>query len=146
MITEALIIGLIIGMIFYEKFDLSPGGVVTPGYLALFFGKPDRIFITIIIAFLVWIALGFLVKRFILYGRRRFLLALLLGFALKLIIEIFLQPNLELPFELVSIGYIIPGLIANEMVRQKPVKTILSLGIVTCITFIVLFFLERVIL
>jgi hypothetical protein len=51
-----------------------------------------------------------------------------------------------LPFELVSIGYIIPGLIANEMVRQKPVKTILSLGIVTCITFIVLFFLERVIL
>ena len=146
MITEALIIGLIIGMIFYEKFDLSPGGVVTPGYLALFFRKPDRIFITIIIAFLVWMALEFLVKRFILYGRRRFLLALLIGFALKLIIEIFVQPNLELPFELVSIGYIIPGLIANEMVRQKPVKTILSLGIVTCITFIVLFFLERVIL
>lgn len=146
MISEALIIGLIIGIIFYEKFDLSPGGVVTPGYFALYISNPERILITVIIALLVWLTLEFLVKRFILYGRRRFLLALLLGFLFKLFIEAFLQPKIELPVELISIGYIIPGLIANEMVRQKPIKTVLSLGIVTCLTFIVLFFLQRIIL
>ncbi len=140
-----MIIGLLIGMIFYEKFDLSPGGVVTPGYLSLFVRNPDRILITVLISLIAWLILEFLIKRFILYGRRRFLLALLLGFSIKIIVETFLQPNLVLPFELVSVGYIIPGLIANEMVRQKPPKTILSLGIVTCLTFLVLFILERVI-
>lgn len=144
MIIESLIIGLIIGILFYEKFDLSPGGVVTPGYLALFIDHPDRILITIIIALIVWFCLDFMVKRFILYGRRRFLFALLLGFLIKIIFENFLQPNFELPIELVSVGYIIPGLIANEMIRQKPIKTILSLGIVTCLTFLVLFLLEKV--
>jgi poly-gamma-glutamate biosynthesis protein PgsC/CapC len=142
-ITEALIIGIIIGILFYEKFDLSPGGVITPGYFALFIRYPGRILITLLIAFLVWLILEFLIKRFILYGRRRFLLALLLGFALKLIMEVFVQPNVQLPFDLISIGYIIPGLIANEMVRQKPVKTFISLGIVTFLTFIVLVVLER---
>lgn len=144
MIAESLIIGLIIGILFYEKFELSPGGVVTPGYLALFINYPYRILVTVAIALLVWLCLEFLVRRFILYGRRRFLLALLLGFSFKLITETFLQPNLNLPIELISVGYIIPGLIANEMVRQKPAKTILSLGIVTCLTFIVLFLLEKV--
>jgi gamma-polyglutamate biosynthesis protein CapC len=145
LITEALIIGLMVGMLFYEKFDLSPGGVVTPGYLALFINNPERILSTIIIALLIWLILKYLTKQFILYGRRRFLFSILLGFALKLIIEAFLQPNLKLPFEIISIGYIIPGIIANEMIRQKPIKTVFSLGIVTSITFIILFFIHKVI-
>lgn len=144
MITESLIIGLFIGMLFYEKFDLSPGGVVTPGYLALFIDAPDRIILTIILSLIIWLILEYLTKRLILYGRRRFLLALLLGFLLKIIVETFLQPNIGIPFELISVGYIIPGLIANEMVRQKPLKTILSLGIVTCLTFLVLVLIEHV--
>lgn len=114
MITESLIIGLFIGMLFYEKYDLSPGGVVTPGYLALFIDSPDRILVTIILSLIVWVILEHLTKRFILYGRRRFLLALLLGFLLKIIIETFLQPSIEIPFEFISIGYIIFGLIAMK--------------------------------
>jgi hypothetical protein len=40
-----------------------------------------------------------------------------------------------LKLDLHSIGYIIPGLIANEMGRQKIVSTLLGLGIVTLIVF-----------
>jgi hypothetical protein len=71
----------------------------------------------------------------ILYGRRRFLLAVVLSFFLKLLIETQIQPLDLMKLDLQSIGYIIPGLIANEMSRQKIVSTLLSLGVVTLIIF-----------
>ena len=35
--------------------------------------------------------------------------------------------------DLQTIGYLIPGLIANEMVRQKPLPTLAALVIVTSV-------------
>ncbi len=63
------------------------------------------------------------------------LLALVLGFLLKLAIDLIIQPMPLIRLDLQSIGYIIPGLIANEMSRQKVVPTLLSIGIVTLITY-----------
>lgn len=142
MVIESLLIGLIIGIIFYEIWGLSPGGVITPGYFALFIHQPNRIFVTVIIALIVWGILELLSRNFILYGKRKFLLALLLGFCGKLIIESFIQPLAFVHIDLLSVGYIIPGLMANEISRQNIVKTIAATGIVSVVVYFILLLLH----
>ncbi|MHC1738124.1 MAG: poly-gamma-glutamate biosynthesis protein PgsC [Ignavibacteriaceae bacterium] len=138
MITEALLVGLVIGIIYYELFDLSPGGVITPGYFALYADQPFRMLTTIAVALLTLVIINFLAKHLILYGKRKFLITLLTGFLLKMLLDFFLFPNINTGVELLTIGYIIPGLIANEMFRQSPLKTIYSLSIVTSVTYIII--------
>jgi poly-gamma-glutamate biosynthesis protein PgsC/CapC len=133
MIIEALFVGLVAGFLFYELWGLSPGGVIAPGYLALFVGEPGRIVSTLILALALWGLLELLSRRLILYGRRRLLLALLLGFCGKVLIERWLLPGAGIAVDLQTIGYLIPGLIANEMVRQKPLPTLAALVIVTTV-------------
>lgn len=135
MIIQLFIIGLVVGFIFYELTGISPGGVIAPAYFALFIYDPARIIMTICLALAVFLIIKFLSSFMILYGRRKFLLAVVLSFFLKLLIETQIQPMDVMKLDLQSIGYIIPGLIANEMGRQKIVSTLLSLGIVTMIIF-----------
>ncbi len=138
MVVEALFIGLVVGFLFYELAGYSPGGVVAPGYLALFIAEPDRIVVTVILSCVVWGLLHALSGYLILYGRRRLLLALLLGFCGTLAVERWIQPLGGIAMDLQSIGYIIPGLIAHEMVRQKVLPTLASLGIVTVLVAMIL--------
>jgi poly-gamma-glutamate biosynthesis protein PgsC/CapC len=107
--------------------------VIAPGYLALFVGEPGRIVSTLILALALWGLLELLSRRLILYGRRRLLLALLLGFCGKHLVEQWLLPGAGITLDLQTIGYLIPGLIANEMVRQKPLPTLAALVIVTSV-------------
>ena len=135
MIIQLFIIGLVIGFIFYELTGISPGGVIVPAYLALFMHEPQRIAMTIIIALVIYLIINFLGSYLILYGRRKFLLAVVLSFFLKLLIEARIQPISRMTIDLQSIGYIIPGIIANELGRQKIIPTLLSLGIVSLLIF-----------
>jgi len=141
-IIEALFIGLVVGFLYYEFVGLSPGGVVAPGYIALFIKQPDKIAVTLVIALIVWLIIKGLSGRLLLYGRRKLLVALLLGYCLKLIIEYWIQPLPVVTFDLQSIGFIIPGLIANEMTKQKVLPTLASLGIVSIIVFFILQLLQ----
>ncbi|MCG6913003.1 poly-gamma-glutamate biosynthesis protein PgsC [bacterium BMS3Abin03] len=138
MIIESFFIGLIIGFLFYEIVGVSPGGVIAPAYFALFIHQPGKIAVTVLIAVLVWLAVLFLSRWLIIYGRRKLLIALILGFLLKLFFEFKLQPLTGFQIDLQSIGYIIPGLIANEMVRQKALPTLAALVIVTVLIYLTL--------
>ena len=100
-----------------------------------------KILITIIIALAVFGLINLLARSLIIYGRRRLLLSVILGFTLKLIMEYWLQPLAIFQLNLQSIGYIIPGLIANEMGRQKIVPTLAGIGIVTIIIYLTLLIL-----
>ncbi len=138
MVVEALFIGLVVGFLFYELAGYSPGGVVAPGYLALFIAEPGRIAVTVLLSCVVWGLLHVLSGYLILYGRRRLLLALLLGFSATIGVEWWIQPLGGIAMDVQSIGYIIPGLIAHEMVRQKVLPTLASLGIVTVLVAMIL--------
>ena len=138
MIIESFFVGLIIGFLFYEIVGISPGGVIAPAYFALFIHQPGKIVVTVLIAVLVWLIILSLSRWLIIYGRRKLLIALILGFLLKLLFEFKLQPLTEFQIDLQSIGYIIPGLIANEMVRQKTLPTLAALGIVTVLIYLTL--------
>jgi gamma-polyglutamate biosynthesis protein CapC len=135
MTIELFIIGLIVGFLFFEITGISPGGVIAPAYIALFINQPSKIAMTIAIALFVFVLIRLLSSRLILYGRRMFLIAILLSFFIKLLITVLIQPMPIITLDLQSIGYIIPGLIAHEMGKQKPVPTLLSLGIVSLIIF-----------
>ena len=138
MIYQAIGIGMVVSFAFYEIVGLSPGGVVVPGYIALFLDQPTRILVTLLVALFTYFAVIILSNYIILYGRRRFLTMVLIGFLLKWLIE---EIIIKMPIsgiELRSIGYIIPGLIANEMRRQGIFPTIYSLAIVSIIVRLIL--------
>ncbi len=135
--VEIFLIGLVAGFIFYECTGISAGGVVAPAYFAISIHEPARIFVTVAIALAVYGAIRFLSGRLIIYGRRRLLLALLIGFALKLVLERGIQPHPSVSLDLQSIGYIIPGLVGNEMYRQKVAPTLLGLATVSVFIYLV---------
>lgn len=135
MIIEIFLIGLIAGFIYYEFVGISPGGVIAPAYLALFILQPGKILVTLVLAIIIYYIIKLLSARLILFGRRKLLLALVLGFLLKLVIDFVIQPMPVIRFDLQSIGYIIPGLIAHEMSRQRVVPTLISVGIVALVTY-----------
>ena len=137
MIYEIFFIGLVIGFLYYEFVGISPGGVIAPAYFVMFIDQPLKILITIVIAFIVWKIINLLAERFIVFGRRKLLLALLFGFTFKVFVMGWIQPLSFVTFDLQSIGYIIPGLIANEFGRQKPIPTLASIGVVTSITYLI---------
>jgi poly-gamma-glutamate biosynthesis protein PgsC/CapC len=133
MIIQLFIIGLLVGFAFYELSGISPGGVIVPAYFALFIHDYGRMALTVILALFVFVIIKFLSGYLIIYGRRKFLMAVVLSFFLKLLIETQIQPMDAMKLDLQSIGYIIPGIIANEFGRQTVAPTLLSLGIVTLI-------------
>ncbi len=139
MIFQAISIGIVIGFLFYELVGISPGGIVVPGYIALFINQPLRIIITIIIAIITYYIVQFLSNYLILYGKRRFLSMILMSFIVKWFIERFLFQLPVTGVELQSIGYIIPGLLANEMQRQGILPTLLATIIVAVIVRLALY-------
>jgi len=139
MIYQAIGIGIAIGFLFYELVGLSPGGIVVPGYMALFIDQPLRIIITVGIAILTYYIVNFLSNYLILYGKRRFLSMILVSFLVKWIVESFIFQFPTTNIEIQSIGYIIPGLLANEMKRQGILPTLLAMTIVAILVRLILY-------
>ncbi|MDD3655280.1 MAG: poly-gamma-glutamate biosynthesis protein PgsC [Atribacterota bacterium] len=139
MIFQAIGIGIVIGFVFYELVGLSPGGIIVPGYIALFIDQPWRIIITIGIAILTYYIVLFLSNYLILYGKRRFFSMILISFIVKWLVEglIFQLPIASI--EIQSIGYIIPGLLANEIQRQGILPTLLATAIVAILVRFILY-------
>jgi poly-gamma-glutamate biosynthesis protein PgsC/CapC len=138
MLVTSFGIGIIIGFLFFEISGLTAGGIIVPGYLALFVNDPIRIIITIAVSIITYGIVYYLSKHTILFGRRRFFLMILIGFVIRIGFDNlqFILP--ESTFEIQAIGYIIPGLIANEFFRQGMPKTIMSMVIVVTITYLLL--------
>ena len=53
--TNIIIIGLLISIIFYEITDISPGGIIVPGLMVLYFNQVDRMIYTVVIAIISYL-------------------------------------------------------------------------------------------
>ena len=127
----AIAVGMFGGLLSYEFLGFSPGGIITPGYLALFVDQPVRIAGTLLIALATFGIIRLLSSWIILYGRRRFVVTMLVSFLLRWAWdELVMRIPVPVP-ELRVIGYIIPGLIANDLERQGITGTLSSLTVVT---------------
>ena len=127
MTDKILILGILLSILFFEATRLSPGGIIVPGYFALCLTSPLRIGYTLLIVLFTWGVLQLLSNLFILYGKRRFALSIVLSFLLNAAVTALGI----LPFSIGIIGLIVPGILVREMEKQGIVKTWLSLGTVT---------------
>jgi poly-gamma-glutamate biosynthesis protein PgsC/CapC len=141
MAFETLFIGLVASLLFVEIMGIYPGGIIVPGYMALYLDQPLRVAATLACALLSLLTYKVLSRFFILFGRRRFVVIILLGgFWAELWFLLFPQ-FFPVPMELRVIGWVVPGLLANNLERQKFIPTLASLITVSVITY----FLAKVI-
>ena len=128
-------VGMILSLFLTETLGVTAGGIIVPGYIAMNLDNPYRIIITFSISILVYLFVNILSKFILVYGKRRLVLSLLLGFLFGYFVrsEENILSNL-LDTNLIVIGNIIPGLIANWMDRQGVIRTISTILITASVT------------
>jgi poly-gamma-glutamate biosynthesis protein PgsC/CapC len=139
-LSVAIGVGLVVSLLFSELFGLAAGGMVVPGYFALFLDRPLSIALTLVAALVTyWLVYG-LSMTVIIYGKRRTVMMILVGYLVGWLIqslplgsvfaEPIFSPSMEpttagaFPPEMRVIGYIIPGLLAIWIDRQGLVETV----------------------
>jgi poly-gamma-glutamate biosynthesis protein PgsC/CapC len=126
MLETALGLGITINLVLTELFGLASAGLVVPGYLALYLNQPGRLLATAVVALATWAAVHFgLARVIVLYGRRRFGVTVLVGFLLNMLFARALGALPPEPLDVRAIGYIVPGLIANQALAQGVWPTLL---------------------
>ena len=125
-------LGLVVSLVFTEILGLAAGGLVVPGYIALYLDQPLRVLATVVAALLTYGVVRLLGQFILLYGRRTLVFCVLAGFLFGYLTRYFLIFNaavgVGLDAQLLqSIGYIIPGLIAYWMMRQGIAETLCTM-------------------
>ncbi len=135
MIFETLLIGILVAVLYVEIMDIYPGGIIVPAYFALHLDSPLRILATVLIAVLTLLTYKMLSRVFILFGKRRFAILVLLGVVWAQLWSLVFPVLFVSSIELRVIGWIIPALLANNLEKQKFVPTIASLFTVSIVTY-----------
>lgn len=132
-------LGLLASLVCYLTTNLSPGGMITPGWLALTLVEDlQRASMVVGVTLLTYLSIV-LVQRFvILYGKRLFAAVVLIGVILQATLIIGLQQEYPLMYTNQTLGFIVPGLIAYQLVRQPKGPTLLATGAATLTTYVVL--------
>ena len=140
MIEISVGLGVILSMVFQEVVGVSAGGLVVPGYVALQMHEPTRLLGTFLVSFITFGVVRGLSSFMFIYGRRRLILCILLGFVLGYFSRqaIFYDTfGFDLQFQ--AVGFIIPGLIANWMDKQGVFKTLMCLLLVaSCVRLLMM--------
>ena len=123
MVEISIGLGIILSLVLSEALGVTAGGIIVPGYIALFLHQPIQVLSTFTVAIIVLIIIKLLSRVMFLYGKRRIVLALILGFFFGYLTRI-IYIDVENINSVAVIGNIIPGLIANWMDRQGVVRTI----------------------
>ena len=137
MLYRTIAMSVVLGFIFSEFLGIATGGLVSAGYLAFFMGSPLRVVATLAVAVLIYLATRLLEKWVIIYGRRRFMTVILLSIILTWVVEQITRTGMT-GLDIRMVGFIIPGLIANDMLRQGVVKTLAATYIVAIVIRLVM--------
>jgi poly-gamma-glutamate biosynthesis protein PgsC/CapC len=131
MVEISIGLGIILSLVLSEALGVTAGGIIVPGYIALFLHQPIQVVSTFTVAVFVLIIIKLLSRVMFLYGKRRIVLALILGFFFGYLSRI-IYIDTENINSVAVIGNIIPGLIANWMDRQGVIRT-LSVVLLTAV-------------
>lgn len=143
MIEAAVGLGVIISLIFTELLGASAGGIVVPGYIALYLDKPTQILGTLLVSMATWGVIRIIGKFTIMFGKRRLVLSILIGFIFGWASRNLIFNDVTIyDYQLQSVGYIIPGLIANWFERQgfwKTLSTMMVAAVLVRLIIMVIF-------
>ena len=141
----AIGLGMVISLFLTETLGIMAGGIIVPGYFALYLHNPIKILLTLFISLVAYLCVLYLSRIMLIYGRRRLILSLLIGFFIGYVLRIIMDTyNINIfinNFELSYIGYIIPGLIASWMDRQGVIRTISVILIVSSIVNLIIMYI-----
>lgn len=125
MFDIAIGLGVLMSLFFLETFGAAAGGIVVAGYVAMYLHHPITILATLSISVLVYLIVKILGKFMFIYGRRRMVVTVLLGFIIGWAARYYgVFANISANYSVNVIGFIIPGLIANAMEKQGILRTI----------------------
>ncbi|CAM5369485.1 poly-gamma-glutamate biosynthesis protein PgsC/CapC [Streptomyces abikoensis] len=132
-------LGLLFSLVCYLTTNLSPGGMITPGWLALTLVESlQRAAMVVGITVLTYLGTLLLQRYVILYGKRLFAAVVLTGVVLQATLYVILQQQFPLMYANQTLGFIVPGLIAYQLVRQPRGATLLATGTVSLANYVVL--------
>ncbi len=139
LVRLAILLGVVVSMLFYDKYRVTTGGAIVPGYMALFFPSPTHIVVLLLIAVVTnWIVQRYLRPRYMLWGRRLFeseiLIALILQTVWVGVLALFIPQMPELAL-LYGIGFVLPGIMAHDMGRQGVRTTVWAALVCAFIVF-----------
>jgi len=125
-------LGLDVSLVFSELLGLAAGGMVVPGYIALHLNRPLDVLLTLAAGMATFAIVRALAAVLIVYGRRRTVLMILVGYLVGAIGRGLIGGHVTLTPALQTdvvgfIGFIIPGLIAIWMDRQGLIETLSAL-------------------
>jgi poly-gamma-glutamate biosynthesis protein PgsC/CapC len=144
--TEAvrmvLALGVIISILVYERWRLTGGAAVVAGYLGIFMDRPLYVVTTVLLATGTYILVQrFIARRMFLYGRRRLIVMVMVGMVLQSItgtIAYLTAQDITWLAGLYGVGFVLPGLIAQDMERQGVRLTVLTVLATSVLTFLLL--------
>ena len=142
MIEISIGVGMVLSLILTETLGVTAGGIIVPGYIALYIDEPIKVISTISVSLIVFLVVKILSNFMLIYGKRRLVFSLLLGFFLGYISKVYFS-TFEGSYDLSVIGYIIPGLIASWMDRQGVLKTISVIIITSSIVKLILIVISK---
>jgi gamma-polyglutamate biosynthesis protein CapC len=137
-LTAALIIGVVVSLLLTELVGLTPGGIIVPGYVALLLDRPAALLGFLLVAFAsfgIVLALG---TRLMLYGSRRFTVAVLAGLTLSAGAQWAVPIYVPGYVEWAGLGFIVPGLLAHQFDRQGVLPTLMMLAIAAPLVRVIL--------
>jgi gamma-polyglutamate biosynthesis protein CapC len=139
-VVEAAVgLGVILSLLFSELIGASAGGIVVPGYIAMYLHRPTMIIGTLLVSLATLVIIKVISKFSLLYGKRRMVLSILIGFILGWATRNIIFVNMTVyDLKMQSIGYIIPGLIANWMERQGIFRTVFTMIIAAVLVRLIL--------
>ena len=129
MLTAALVVGVVVSLLLTELVGLSAGGIIVPGYVALLLDRPAALVGFLLVALASYGVVLALSTVLMLYGTRRFAVAVLAGLTLSVGAS-WTFPLVDLNYvEWAGLGYIVPGLLGYQFDRQGILPTLIMLAI-----------------
>lgn len=134
----AFIIGVLASVFIYERYHITSGSIVVPGYVAVFVLQPLILLVTLANALLsYWMVNRVLSKRFLLDGRNKFSTIMIISASVQVVL-LKLSPSTPYLWEssvplLVGVGYLVPALIAHDFGRQGIKLTLRAVGMASAL-------------
>lgn len=135
----ALSIGLVLSLVCYLVTNLSPGGMITPAWIALLFVTDLRRALIVAVVIVATYGIMRALQRYvILYGKRLFATVVLVAVFLQVSVSLVLIDLFPTLFATTTLGFIVPGLVVYQLIRQPIGPTLISMGAVTGVTYAIL--------
>ncbi|MEM1029650.1 MAG: poly-gamma-glutamate biosynthesis protein PgsC [Myxococcota bacterium] len=140
LLTLSVGIGLVVSLLFSELFSLAAGGMIVPGYLALSLNRPLDVVATVGAGFAAFAIVRALSSFVLIYGRRRTVMMILVGYIVGAGLRAALSGYTATPDgdAIQVIGFIIPGLIAIWLDRQGVIETVSAMVTASVVVRLVL--------